>query len=347
MASSGTYSFGPDFAEITARAFARCGRPAALIGGEDAAVARTSFDLLARQWDARGVNLWTQARIILHLDALVPRFTLPASVVDIRSAVYRTSTYPSGGLAVSNAGGTAANAFDPTATAPCTQTSANGRISYVFPSSTTIVQMAGVKMATTTTLSPVLETSDDGTTWTTIQTLPTQSYTAGTWFWFDVATPAQAQYFGFRETGGATLSVTQLGFNTNVVDRSINGIDSETYLGLPNKYGPGVTNQYWLDRQTTPVLTVYPPDQGGVSQVVYLAMLAIQDAGAAVNTPNIPPRWYKAVVTGMAAILAEEYAPSKVTALAALAEKDFQLVQMAERERGDFSLDVQFGEMLI
>ena len=61
MATSGSYDFNLNMAEITEEAFERCGLE--LRTGYDAATARRSLNILFAEWANRGLNLWTVEQI--------------------------------------------------------------------------------------------------------------------------------------------------------------------------------------------------------------------------------------------------------------------------------------------
>ena len=57
MATSGTYTFNLDIAEVIEEAYERCGLE--LRSGYDYKTARRSLDLLMLDWQNRGLSLWT------------------------------------------------------------------------------------------------------------------------------------------------------------------------------------------------------------------------------------------------------------------------------------------------
>ena len=57
MATSGTYSFTLDLAEVFEEAYERAGLE--MRSGYDYKTARRSLDLMLLEWQNRGINLWT------------------------------------------------------------------------------------------------------------------------------------------------------------------------------------------------------------------------------------------------------------------------------------------------
>ena len=68
MATSGSYDFNLNMAEVTEEAFERCGLE--LRTGYDAATARRSLNILFAEWANRGLNLWTVEEITQSLARL-------------------------------------------------------------------------------------------------------------------------------------------------------------------------------------------------------------------------------------------------------------------------------------
>jgi hypothetical protein len=68
MATSGSYDFNLNMAEVTEEAFERCGLE--LRTGYDSATARRSLNILFAEWSNRGINLWTVEQVTQSLARL-------------------------------------------------------------------------------------------------------------------------------------------------------------------------------------------------------------------------------------------------------------------------------------
>ena len=94
----------------------------------------------------------------------------------------------------------------------------------------------------------------------------------------------------------------------NQVDLSIERISRDYYLNIPNKLTQGRPVQYFLNRQITPILTIWPtPNQ--TYTVVIDKLVRMDDAAAGVNTLEIPFRFYPCLAAGLAYYLAMKKAP--------------------------------------
>jgi len=107
----------------------------------------------------------------------------------------------------------------------------------------------------------------------------------------------------------AYRSTTSGGVTTDIF---MTPISLDDYSGYPQKQTQAPPTVYYLNRQATPTVTVYPvPDSGGPYTFTYWCCTQIQDASiSSGQTPAIPVRWYDALCAGMAYRLARVYAPT-------------------------------------
>ena len=94
MASSGTYTFDPNVAEVCEEAFERVGKDKSKLLQEDVTAARRSMNLMFVEWSNRGVKLWnvdSQAGTTATLVSGTATYTLAARTVAVLEAVRRDS----------------------------------------------------------------------------------------------------------------------------------------------------------------------------------------------------------------------------------------------------------------
>lgn len=104
-----------------------------------------------------------------------------------------------------------------------------------------------------------------------------------------------------------------LNFGTaNESRRYITPISRTEYLSYANQQIQAPPTVYWFDRLQSPTITFYPvPDGNGPYTFDYFYCTQIQDANLASNeTPNVPYRFFDAIVAGMAHRLSRIYAPT-------------------------------------
>ena len=90
MATSGTYAFTLDLADMIEESFERAGLE--LRSGYDYRTARRSIDLLMLEWQNRGLNLWTIQEGTTSITAGTARYALSGEILDIIEAYIRTNS---------------------------------------------------------------------------------------------------------------------------------------------------------------------------------------------------------------------------------------------------------------
>jgi len=90
MATSGTYTFDLDLADVLEEAFERCGSE--LRSGYDYRTGRRSLNLLLLEWQNKGLNLWTIDSASQALTAGTASFALTGEKLDIIEAMLRTGS---------------------------------------------------------------------------------------------------------------------------------------------------------------------------------------------------------------------------------------------------------------
>jgi len=93
-----------------------------------------------------------------------------------------------------------------------------------------------------------------------------------------------------RQTSGGTTT-----------DIAITRIGMSTYATIPVKATTGRPVQAWVDRQTTPQVTVWPIPADDTYTLVYWRLRRIQDAGSSGElTFDIPQRFLPCLISGLA-----------------------------------------------
>ena len=75
-------------------------------------------------------------------------------------------------------------------------------------------------------------------------------------------------------------------------DFNMSRISRDTYLSIPTKTTTGRPTQYFLDRQITPNLKIWPAPENSTDVIHYDALTRIQDADTMQNTLEVPFRFY-------------------------------------------------------
>ena len=121
-------------------------------------------------------------------------------------------------------------------------------------------------------------------------------------------------------------------------DFSMTRISRDTFINLPNKTSTSRPTQYFLDRQITPNLKLYPTPENSTDVIVYDALTRIQDADAQVNTMEIPFRFYPCLTAGLAYYIAMKRAPDRIQLLKTVYEEEFERAMAEDRDRSAFNV---------
>tara|TARA_R100000935_G_scaffold12016_1_gene23784 strand:+ start:671 stop:1348 length:678 start_codon:yes stop_codon:yes gene_type:complete len=120
-------------------------------------------------------------------------------------------------------------------------------------------------------------------------------------------------------------------------DLAVDRIGRTEYLNIPDKTIQGRPTQIFLDRQTTPVLNVWPtPDNTATYTLIANTIQRIDDASASNQDPEVPSRFIPCMASGLSYYLALKKNPEKAGMLKQQYEQDFQLA--AQEDRGRASL---------
>lgn len=340
--TSGTYDFSSSATveNVINEAYERIGITPNLTPGYSLESAQRSLNFLLTSWtnNNKGLKLWTVQKYILSLvtgqaSYLMPPFTVSTLEVQLRQSVRNL-----GGTAASNAGGVAQNAFDGNPATACTQTAINGNISYNWNTAAYVIQMVGVQSNATLTYTLIFEYSPDGgATWIQVGAPAAQQYPVGTNIWFAINSPQMGNAFRVRENGGGTLNIQELYFNTQLNDTVMSPFSRAEYEAQPNKNQTGRPSSYYLDRQISPVLNVWPAPTNAYTALAFTATSYIQDIGALLNLPQVPSRYYEPLVTGLTFILGLKNPKvvdiNKLQYLKALYDEAFKNASDEDRER--------------
>jgi hypothetical protein len=335
MSTSGTYNFGsPQNVEIITDAYERTGVLPDFITQQKIYTALRSINFILQSWVNKGLNLFTVKQGMISLNNGQTAYTLPNHGIDILEATVRTSSRNLGGTPASAPGGIAGNAFDGNPLTACTQTGPNGNISYNWGTGNFAISMLGITSFATNDYTLSAQFSFDGITWTTCLTIPTQTYVQNQLTWFVIPVPVPASNFRILETGGATLNINELYFNTNINDTIINRASRSEYIAFPNKTQTGRPSSFWVDRQINPVVYIYLTPDGTYNNLFYTYTQQIQDIGALVDTAGIPARFLEALTAELAFRLSIKEGKLDVAqTLAALSAQAYSEAAMEDRER--------------
>lgn len=122
-------------------------------------------------------------------------------------------------------------------------------------------------------------------------------------------------------------------------------IARDEYVNLPDKTQRGMPSSYYLDRQASPSVFLWPTPENSTDDFIFYRLRRLQDAGRSTHTPDVPYYWQEALVSGLAAKLAEKYAPEREQGLLMKSESAFNLAYQEDRQRTPTTFKVQRGRV--
>ena len=122
------------------------------------------------------------------------------------------------------------------------------------------------------------------------------------------------------------------------VDYSLERVSRDQYLSIPNKTNTGRPSQFFLDRQTTPNLKIWPAPDNSTDVIYYNALTRMDDADTFINTMDIPFRFYPCLAAGLAYYIAIKKAPDRIQLLKAVYEEEFDRAMQEDRDRASFNV---------
>ena len=130
-----------------------------------------------------------------------------------------------------------------------------------------------------------------------------------------------------RRTDGSTTT-----------DISMGQIGRSEYWNLPDKSTQSRPTQWFLDKQITPRLYVWPASENSTDQLIINRLVRIEDADSGVNTVDVPFRFYPCLAAGLSYYIALKKAPDRVQMLKGLYDEEF--ARAADQDQSRASLMV-------
>ena len=128
----------------------------------------------------------------------------------------------------------------------------------------------------------------------------------------------------------------------NNTDYALDRVSRDEFLNIPNKTTQGRPTQFFLDRQITPNLKIWPAPENSTDVIVYDVLTRIQDADTQVNTMEVPFRFYPCLAAGLAYYIAIKRAPQRLQLLKAIYEEEFERAMTEDRDRASFNVVPQY-----
>jgi hypothetical protein len=120
-------------------------------------------------------------------------------------------------------------------------------------------------------------------------------------------------------------------------DLPLTKLSRAEYAHIATKTSTGKPNQYFVDTQITPTITVWPAPDKSSAYTIYLNVLSrMDDADVGTNTMEVPFRFYPCLAAGLAYYIALKRTPDKVPLLKQLYEEEFERALSQDQSRASF-----------
>ena len=132
--------------------------------------------------------------------------------------------------------------------------------------------------------------------------------------------------------------IRQVDSNGTQTDLQITNIGRSEYLNIPNKASTGRPTQFFIDRQLTSVIKIWPTPENSTDVLKFDVLTRIDDADAVTNTVDVPFRFFPCLAAGLAYYLSIKKAPDRVQMLKAMYDEEFLRAMEEDRDRASFTI---------
>jgi len=141
---------------------------------------------------------------------------------------------------------------------------------------------------------------------------------------------------GDYDLGTDVIDILSLVVRRSGTDYALDRISRDEYLNIPTKTTQARHTQYFVDRQITPVLKLWPLPDNNTDVIIYDALTRLDDADLYTNTLGVPFRFYPALAAGLAYYISVKRAPDRMQMLKALYEEELNRAMDEDRDRASF-----------
>ena len=330
-----------DTRTVVDRAYGALGLTPQQITGEKIQIALDLLSLVLTDLVNTSSPLWCLQKVLVTLVNGVRSYPMLPGTNDIQSAYYRT---------VSNV---TPAVFTNTPTAYTWDFGLNPQ------GANNDTQVTSASINWTGAAVPVLfQSSEDQVNWTTVYTSDLTNSSGSGLIWYDMSNTQAMRYWQVIPAttynnapvnyGGApnTLSITLAQLYNTPSDINMYRMNRDQYFDLPDKTFPGRPLQFWLNRQLTPSMDIWPapgPNEA-LNLIAVRRQRLIQDVGTLQQAIEVPTRWFYTIIFGLADALAfttPEAKPDRIQMVQVRYQQMLKVTWTEERDKSPFVM--QFG----
>jgi hypothetical protein len=144
---------------------------------------------------------------------------------------------------------------------------------------------------------------------------------------------------GEYNLGTDVIDILSVVIRRDSTDYSLERLSRTGYLTIPTKTTEGRPSQFFLDRQLTPNLKLWPIPENSTDVIYYDALTRMDDADTFTNTMEVPFRLYPCLAAGLAYYIAMKRAPQRIQILKAVYDEELQRAFEEDRDRASFTIE--------
>lgn len=144
------------------------------------------------------------------------------------------------------------------------------------------------------------------------------------------------------DLGTDVIDILSVVVRRSSTDYALERVSRDEFLNIPNKTTQGRPTQFFLDRQITPNLKIWPAPENSTDVIIYDALTRIEDADTQTNTIEVPFRFYPCLTAGLAYYIALKRAPQRIQLLKAVYEEELERAMIEDRDRASFNVVPQY-----
>ena len=139
-----------------------------------------------------------------------------------------------------------------------------------------------------------------------------------------------------------TIDILSLVVRRSDTDFALQRVSRDQFLNIPTKTTQSRPTQFFLDRQVTPNLKVWPPPENSTDTLVFDVLTRMDDADTFTNTLDMPFRFFPCLAAGLAYYISIKRAPNRAQLLKAMYEEEFERAMTEDRDRASFNVVPQY-----
>lgn len=126
--------------------------------------------------------------------------------------------------------------------------------------------------------------------------------------------------------------------NGVITDYTLDRVDRNEYVGIPNKATKARPTEFWLERLKTPVIHLYPTPENSTDKLIYYSWQRIEDASASAQDVDIPSRFMPCLASGLAYYLCLKKNTQKLPIIKQQYEQDLANALKYDEDRSSIRL---------